>query len=185
MHLGNCDIGCDVNARNTLDLNYLPLAEKHGAEVRPLHLVTAISREGADYRVSYNRIESPNLVLGSATARIVIVAAGSLGSTELLLRCRDQIGSLPDISNQLGVGWSSNGDFLTPAIHPFRAVKPSRGPTITAAINMLDGSADGQDVYIEDGGLPDHLRRLSLALGCPIRRRICRLARSSRACGRC
>ncbi len=73
MHLGNCDIGCDVNARNTLDLNYLPLAEKHGAEVRPLHLVTAISREGADYRVSYNRIESPNLVLGSATARIVIV----------------------------------------------------------------------------------------------------------------
>jgi cholesterol oxidase len=36
-------------------------------------------------------------------------------------------------------------------------VKPSRGPTITAAINMLDGSADGQDVFIEDGGLPDIL----------------------------
>jgi cholesterol oxidase len=157
VHLGNCDIGCDVNARNTLDLNYLAVAETHGAEIRPLHLVTAISREGSDYRVSYNRIETPNLVLGSATARIVIVAAGSIGSTELLLRCRDQIGSLPAISRQLGVGWSSNGDFLTPAIHPFRAVKPSRGPTITAAINLLDAAADGQDVFIEDGGIPDLL----------------------------
>src|SRR4029453_13295841 len=83
VHLGNCDTGCDVNARNTLDLNYLALAEKHGAEVRPLHLVTAISREGTEYRVSYNRIEPPTLALGSATARIVIVAAGSIGSTEL------------------------------------------------------------------------------------------------------
>src|SRR5262249_47466050 len=41
VHLGNCDIGCDVNARNTLDLNYLALAEKKGADVRPLHQVTA------------------------------------------------------------------------------------------------------------------------------------------------
>ena len=29
VHLGNCDIGCDVKAKNTLDLNYLPLAEQH------------------------------------------------------------------------------------------------------------------------------------------------------------
>jgi cholesterol oxidase len=56
------------------------------------------------------------------------------------------------------VGWSSNGDFLTPAIHPFRKVDPTHGPTITSAINMLDGSAYGQDVFIEDGGLPDMVR---------------------------
>ena len=37
IHLGNCDIGCDVRAKNTLDLNYIPRAEQHGAEVRPLH----------------------------------------------------------------------------------------------------------------------------------------------------
>jgi cholesterol oxidase len=157
VHLGNCDIGCDVAARNTLDLTYLPVAEKHGAVVRPLHLVTGIAPEPDGYRVSYNRIESPNLVAGSATARLVILGAGSLGSTELLLRCRDQHHTLTGISSQLGVGWSSNGDFLTPAIHPFRAVKPTRGPTITAAINLLDGGAHGQDVFIEDGGLPDLL----------------------------
>lgn len=157
VHLGNCDIGCDVAARNTLDLTYLPVAERHGAEVRPLHLVTAISPDPEGYRVSFNRIESPNLVPGSATARLVILGAGSLGSTELLLRCRDQHGTLGSISAQLGRRWSSNGDFLTPAIHPFRAVKPSRGPTITAAIDLLEAGADGQDVFIEDGGLPDLL----------------------------
>jgi cholesterol oxidase len=157
VHLGNCDIGCDVRARNTLDLNYLPVAEQHGTEIRPLHQVTAIAREAGGYRVSYNRIESPNLIPGSATARLVIVAAGSLGSTELLLRCRDQHKTLPAVSGRLGIGWSSNGDFLTPAIHPFRAVDPSRGPTITSAIDFLDHGADGQDVFIEDGGFPDIL----------------------------
>ncbi len=155
VHLGNCDIGCEVGARNTLDLNYLPLAEQKGAEVRPLHLVSAIAPDAAGYRVSYNRIESPNLVAGSATARLVIVAAGSLGSTELLLRCRDERRTLPNVSARLGMGWSSNGDFLTPAIHPFRAVNPTKGPTITAAIDFLDHGADGRDVFIEDGGFPD------------------------------
>jgi cholesterol oxidase len=157
VHLGNCDIGCDVRARNTLDFNYLPLAEKHGADVRALHHVTAIAKEGGDYRVSFNRIDAAALVPGSATARVVVLSAGSLGSTELLLQCRDVHRTLSNISPALGVGWSSNGDFLTPAIHPLRAVNPSRGPTITAAIDMLDGSADGQDVFIEDGGLPDIL----------------------------
>jgi cholesterol oxidase len=157
VHLGYCDIGCDVRARNTLDLNYLPRAEKHGAELRPLHQVSAIAQEGGAYRVSFNRIDQNALVPGSATARLVIVAAGSLGSTDLLLRCRDLHKTLPNIPTTLGVGWSSNGDFLTPAIHPFRQVEPTRGPTITAAIDMLDGSADGQDVFIEDGGLPDIL----------------------------
>ena len=70
VHLGNCDIGCDVRARNTLDLNYLPVAEQHGAEVRPLHQVTAIAREGNDYRVSYNRIDANALVPGSALRRL-------------------------------------------------------------------------------------------------------------------
>ena len=58
------------------------------------------------------------------------------------------------------MGWSSNGDFLTPAIHPFRHVDPSHGPTITAAIDLLDHGADGQDVFIEDGGFPDLVQGL-------------------------
>ena len=169
VHLGNCDIGCEVNARNTLDLNYLAAAEQRGAEIRPLHLVTGIAPEAGGYRVGYNRIEPGRLVPGSVTSRLVVVAAGSLGSTELLLRCRDQQATLPGISAQLGIGWSSNGDFLTPAIHPFRRIDPSRGPTITAAINFLEQGADGQDVFIQDGGFPDLLQGfLQRAAGTPV-----------------
>jgi cholesterol oxidase len=155
VHLGYCDIGCDVKARNTLDLTYIPQAEKHHADVRELHIVTRIEPDAAGYKVSFNRIAPPNLVPGSATARLVIVAAGSLGSTELLLRARDEHRTLPNISAELGKRWSSNGDFLTPAIHPTRKVNATAGPTITCAINLLDGQVDGQDIYIEDGGLPD------------------------------
>src|SRR5262249_16086505 len=54
------------------------------------------------------------------------------------------------------------GDFLTPAFHPFRKppVNPTRGPTITAAIDFLDGDAHGNQFFIEDGGFPDLAREL-------------------------
>ena len=155
VHLGECDIGCKVKARNTLDLNYLPLAERHGAEVRPLHLVRNIVPIDGGYRVEFERIVDGGLQPGSVDGRLVILAAGSLGSTEILLRCRDLHRSLPALSPFLGRNWSSNGDFLTPALHPLRSVNPTRGPTITAAVDLLDKAVDGQSVFIEDGGLPD------------------------------
>jgi cholesterol oxidase len=83
------------------------------------------------------------------------LAAGSLGSTELLLRCRDEHRTLPNISRRLGHNWSSNGDFLTPAFYPGRTISPSRGPTITSAIDFLDGAVGGHRFFIEDGGFPD------------------------------
>jgi len=167
VHLGECDIGCKVSAKNTLDLNYLALAEKKHAQIRPLHLVRSVEPHDEGYRVHFDRIEKGTLVPGSETARLVIVAAGSMGSTELLLRCRDQHRTLPNLSPFLGRNWSSNGDFLTPAIYPFKdpPVNPTRGPTITSAINFLDGDGHGNEFFIEDGGFPglgaDLLERLA------------------------
>jgi cholesterol oxidase len=164
VHLGNCDIGCEVQAKNTLDLNYLPVAEKHGSEIRPLHLARHIASapNGQGYRVAFDRIGNGVLVQGSATARIVVLAAGSIGSTELLLRSRHVTKTLPRLSAFLGRNWSSNGDFLTPALHPFNdpPVDPTRGPTITAAIDFLGGDGDGNEFFIEDGGFPDLVRGL-------------------------
>jgi cholesterol oxidase len=166
IHLGNCDIGCDVKAKNTLDVNYLAMAENAKAEIRPLHLVRRIAPEGDGYRVTFERIAGGTLVEGSHTARIVVLGAGSLGSTELLLRCREA-GTLPKLSPFLGRNWSSNGDFLTPALHALKdpPVNPTRGPTITAAINFLDGDGQGNEFFIEDGGFPslgaDLLERLA------------------------
>jgi cholesterol oxidase len=75
----------------------------------------------------------------------------------LLFRCRDEHKTLPNISSFLGRNWSSNGDFLTPALYPQRNVSPSKGPTITSTIDFLDRSQAGQSFWIEDGGIPDLL----------------------------
>jgi cholesterol oxidase len=157
VHLGNCDIGCDVDAKNTLDRNYIPWAEKHGAQVWPLCLATDIEPIGGGYKVTFDHLDKGARRPDSQTARVVIVAAGSLGSTELLLRCREINKTLPDISPFLGRDWSSNGDFLTPAFYDGRAVDPSHGPTITCAIDFLDRSYNGQSFWIEDGGFPNLL----------------------------
>jgi cholesterol oxidase len=175
VHLGECDIGCPVRARNTLDLNYIPIAEQHGAVVKPLHIVRSIRPTSDGYELFYKEIINGTLVAGTVTGRIVIVAAGSLCSTELLLNCRQDAAALPHLSDRLGHNWSSNGDFLTPAIHLGRDVVPTRGPTITAAIDLLDGKYDGQPVFIEDGGLPNvadaELRRVAEQEGTDDRQR--------------
>ena len=157
VHLANCDIGCDVDAKNTLDRNYIPRAEAKGAEVRSLHLVSDIAPVEGGYRVSYEELKAGARLPGSETSRIVIVAAGSLGSTELLLRCHDLNGSLANLSPFLGQNWSSNGDFLTPAFYAGRDISPTKGPTISSAIDFLDGSQGGQRFWIEDGGVANLL----------------------------
>jgi len=154
VHLGNCDIGCDVNARNSLDLNYLASAQRDGAEIRPLHIVRRVHPIAGGYEVHAEEMSAGTLRPDVLTASVVVLAAGSLGSTEILLRSREH-GSLPNLSDRLGLGWSSNGDFLTPAFHFFRDVRPTRGPTVTAAIDLLDGEYQGKGIFVEDGGLPD------------------------------
>ena len=156
VHCGNCDIGCPVQAKNTLDLNYLAAAEQQGAEIRALHHVRCISpHEDGGYEVRVRDLAAGRDL--SLRADRVVVAAGSVGSTELLLRCRDQYGTLPALGPMLGKGWLSNGDFVTPAFYPSRDVSPTRGPTISSAIDFLDGSRDGARFFVEDGGLPDLL----------------------------
>ncbi|MGJ8623892.1 MAG: GMC oxidoreductase [Yoonia sp.] len=157
VHAGNCDIGCKAQAKNTLDLNYLAVAEDAGAEIRPLSVVSHVAAEGRGYAVVYHDISNGRRVERVVRARKVILAAGSLGSTEILFRSRDRFKTLPDISTALGHSWSSNGDFLTPAFYKNRVLSPSIGPTITAAIDHLDGDADGAQYFVEDGGFPDVL----------------------------
>ena len=158
VHLGTCDIGCAVAARNTLDLNYLYRAENlFHVEIRPLHLVDRIEPIGSGWRVQFDRLDSGERVAGVEDAELVVLAAGSLGSTELLLRNRDVHRTLPAISPLLGQNWSSNGDFLTPALYESREVDANVGPTIASAIDFEDRSFRNQQFWIEDGGIPDLL----------------------------
>jgi cholesterol oxidase len=158
VHLGNCDIGCDVKAKNTLDLNYIPSAERHGAEVRPLHLVRFIEPQQTDYRVVFDRIVDGRLMPGEERSERVVIAAGSLGSTELLLRCRDEYRTLRGISRLLGQDWSANGNFFTFDYYENPDdVQQSIGPTISGVLDLMDGAVQGQRFVIEDDGFPNLL----------------------------
>ena len=110
--LGDLHYGCNSGAKNSLDQNYLPLAEATGlVEIRPLHVVRAI-RELPDgsYAVRYVRISTTGETLerGEVRADSIFLAAGSLGTSELLVRAK-ATGDLPRLSDQVGRGWGTNG----------------------------------------------------------------------------
>jgi cholesterol oxidase len=158
IHLGNCDIGCDVRAKNSLDVNYIPRAEQSGAEVRPLHLVRFIEPRGGKYRVVFDRLEKGRMTRGEETAERVILAAGSLGTSELLLRCRDEYRTLPSVSPMLGARWSANANFISMATYSDEhRVRQSTGPTIAGILDFGDGSFRNERFVVEDDGFPNLL----------------------------
>lgn len=157
VYCGNCMLGCHVHAKNTLDLNYIPVAEQHGAEVFPLHKATNIEPlDDGGYRVSFRHFNPANegeYTEGSVAGKKVIVSAGSLGSTELLLVCRDKHNSLPNLSGMLGKRWSGNGDFLLAGtFNVDRDVDPGNGPSITSG---FDCSTESNKIFVQDLGFPD------------------------------
>lgn len=169
-YCGECFIGCNSHSKNTLDLNYLYLAEKLGAEVYSQHKAVSIRPNGADdpvhprgYTVDFEDLRWG--FRGSVSAAKVIVAAGTVGSTELLLRCRHGYKTgkkrieptLPEISDKLGSYFSGNGDFGAVGFETNRVIQPMRGPTITSTIQYGD-LLDGHGFMVEDGGFPDVLR---------------------------
>jgi cholesterol oxidase len=158
IHLGNCDIGCDVRAKNTLDLNYIPRAEQSGTDVRPLHVVRRIEPHDTGYRVAFDRIHQGRLVRGEESATHVFLAAGSLGSTELLLRCRDEHRTLPAVSRTLGRNWSANANVLSMATYADAGrVQQTLGPSISGVLDFMDKGPNGQQFVIEDDGFPNVL----------------------------
>lgn len=123
--------------KRTLDTTYLARAEARGAEILPLHEVTAIaprSDVGYDLRVRVN-CDSGN----SDTilhAKRVVLAAGALGTIRLLFQCRDVLGTLPRVSGTLGDRFLTNGDFGGLILAPRHGVPPDSGPATTAWVDL-------------------------------------------------
>ncbi len=110
---GDCATGCNVGAKNSLDMNYLPVAWAHGALLFTQAEVERVEKTGDLYRVHYTLRSGKRLVsddTGFVTARSVILAAGTIGTNEILLRSRDRDGVTT--SDWLGKGFSANGNFL-------------------------------------------------------------------------
>ena len=149
---GECDVGCNYGSKNTLDYNYLTHAKHHGAEIRTLADVRRIGpRHGGGYDVTYadlgERPEHPATY--DLTCDHLILSAGTLGTTNLLLRNRS---AFPGLSRKLGTRFCGNGDLLTLALNTTkvtdgkrtpRIVDPGYGPVITSTARMPDAADPG------------------------------------------
>lgn len=185
----NCMVGCRYNAKNTLDRNYLYLAEKLGAEILAETTVTDIeavgARGGDGYRIhtksSTGLLGAPRKVLRT---KGVVLSAGVLGTMRLLMSAKER-GRLPEISDQLGRSARTNsesiiavslkdrtvdlgeGIAISSSVHPdehthiepVRYQKGSDAMGLLAAPALVDGG----------GGTPRQLRFLGAALRHPLR----------------
>jgi cholesterol oxidase len=165
---GECNIGCNDGAKNSLDHNYLSAARHLGADLRTLHDVRAIRvRPGGGYEVDYVRHDPESKSRKPQVMTIgcdrLILAAGTYGTSYLLLRSRDD---LPGLSDAVGTRFCGNGDLLTFLLKAtdrsrVRLLDASRGPVITSAIRLPDEQdgvpGAGRGAYIQDGGYPSFI----------------------------
>jgi cholesterol oxidase len=107
------------------------------------------------YRVYYRDLTQQGTE-SSALANRVVLSGGALGSTELLLRCRDVFHTLPRISRQLGLHFSGNGDFLGFVVGTQMPADPNYGPVITQGIdfNLFKGFDSDHAFILEDASYP-------------------------------
>jgi cholesterol oxidase len=173
---GECDIGCNSGSKNSLDHTYLSAAKCHGANIRTRCEVKRLWYEDAHYVVEYVNHDgapedgsprrpmpkSPRTVL---TADRLVLAAGTFGSTYLLLRNR---AAFPGLSPQIGTRFCGNGDLLgflrnctddSVGKRSPRLLNGSHGPVITGALHIRDTHpgkrGEGREYYIEDAGYPE------------------------------
>ncbi|MDJ0734226.1 MAG: GMC family oxidoreductase [Nostocaceae cyanobacterium] len=167
---GDCVSGCNHKAKNTVLMNYLPDAKNHGAEIYTQVSVQRIEREGDRWLVHYqlmnagvDKFDAPTMFV---SADIVVLAAGTLGSTEILLRSRDAGLSMSD---KVGHHFTGNGDVVAFGYNndqkingvgfgnrPPGEVEPT-GPCITGMIDMRQQPQLDNGMVIEEGSIPGAL----------------------------
>lgn len=150
LECGECMTGCRHGAKNTLNENYLHLAERAGAVIHPMTTVTGLSENpegGHDVTIvptDRRRRATPRVL----RARHVVVAAGTYGTQTLLHRMRDT-GRLPGLSGRLGELTRTNSEALVGSQtidrryrkrHPGATVDFTRGVAITSSIHPNDNT---------------------------------------------
>jgi cholesterol oxidase len=163
---GDCCSGCNVGAKNTVLMNYLPDAHAHGARIFTETSVRLVRRVGDRWHVDVVRVGRRRAEARTIVADVVVLAAGTLGSTEILLRSAEQgLG----LSSKVGERFNGNGDVLGFAYDTStdvdavgwgaRADSRPIGPTITGRIPLVDAGG-GDAVTIEEGSIPGILAPL-------------------------
>jgi cholesterol oxidase len=134
-----CATGCPHGAKNSLDKNYLHLAQRHGAHIvaqRRVQRIVPIKDSGGGYRVMIAHPWDRSQSVQTITAPKVIVSAGVVGTLELLLACRDRYACLPALSKVLGQHVRTNSESIVPIT--------ARDPTV----DVRDGATISSHFYV-------------------------------------
>ncbi len=166
---GDCVTGCNVGAKNTLYMNYLPAARRNGTEIFTQAQVDWVEKVGSGgWRIHgrhFNALGMPERF--SLEAGTVVLSGGSLGTPEVLLRSALKGLSL---SPRVGTSFNGNGDFFGMAYnsdyqiniegfgnnpeHPWRKNGNAPGPSIVGAIRYNPNLPLEKRIIVEDLALP-------------------------------
>ena len=193
---GRCNIGCLPGARHTLNKQLMaailgrPNFDKPGENVPPIFdnisldplsevdFIEALPDGG--YAIHYDQQDldeygkkgAGDISRKTVYADVVIVAAGCMGTNEILLRSRKK--GLPYLSDEVGCGFSTNGDYIAFLEKTKEQVRLTRGP-VTTSYGHFNTTDEGLDLdpnkpkfhTLEDQGVPPALASL-LGVGLPL-----------------
>jgi cholesterol oxidase len=142
-YCGSCMIGCRENAKNTLDKNYLYLAQKRGAKIQAESKVYDIilinSGDGSEgYLVKWKSSTKIFKKKGEYKAKGIVFAGGVLGTVPLLLKLKDD--SLPNLSPRVGYSVRTNSESLMGVVSPQKETVFSDGIAISSILHTDEQS---------------------------------------------
>jgi cholesterol oxidase len=175
INCGDCVTGCNFDAKNTLPYTYLPLAKRAGARLFTQCDVRYVRKVSGGYEVDLRRIDSdPEQAPVDRTvrARAVVIGAGVLGSTGLLLRSAT---NGFEFSKRLGLSFSTNGDAISlgydcddrtdvlgfgDAALAGKVSPMPVGATLLGVVDLRANAPLDEGIIIEDGAIPSGLATL-------------------------
>ncbi len=183
---GRCNVGCLPGARHTLNKQYMaavhgtpahpePIFPAQELQIEPLSEVDVIvARPQGGYEIQYlqrDPQDTERTTPKAVTADRVIVAAGCLGTSEIMLRSQAR-GTLPNLSDRLGFGFSTNGDYVAFLEETKERASLIRGPVTTSFghFNTDDPGTGGDPSKfhtLEDQGVPPALAS-TIGIGVPL-----------------
>lgn len=170
---GDCCAGCNVGAKNTVDLTYLADAHRHGAHIFTRAKVTHIEKLDAGWRVRLHGFDDKGRPLDAVRtirADNVVLAAGTLGTTALLIRSRDDKGLA--LSPRLGERFTANGDIIAFGFdarerinavgvgHPKKVEIDPVGAAVSGHLRYDDRETLENQLMVEEGVMPSALAPL-------------------------
>ena len=165
---GDCCSGCNVGAKNSIAVTYLTDAKSHGADIFTECGVSHVEKLSGGWRVHFTLSGADNSA-AHVDAKTVVLAAGTLGSTEILLRSRER--GLKT-SDRLGEGFSANGDIIAFALggrnrvnavgvgEPPRFTDDPVGASVAGQIELPDETDLNASMIIQEGTMPSSVAPL-------------------------